>query len=90
MLLPLRFLLTEGSFPCLQHFNGFARDSNIKITDVNGQLIYETTSLGGQAIWDGRDYNGRKASTGVYLVLATRTSNRDTPEAVVTKILFIN
>lgn len=69
---------------------GFARDSNIKITDVNGQLVYETTALGGQAIWDGRDYNGRKASSGVYLVLGTRTSNRDTPEAVVTKILFIN
>ncbi|MEM9820891.1 MAG: hypothetical protein AAF985_07455 [Bacteroidota bacterium] len=69
---------------------GFARDSNIKITDVNGQLIYETTALGGQAIWDGRDYNGRKASSGVYLVLATRTSNRDVPEAIVTKILLIN
>ena len=69
---------------------GFARDSNIKITDINGQLIFETTALGGQAIWDGRDYNGRKASTGVYLVLATRTSNRDTPEAVVTKILVVN
>ncbi|MEM8907007.1 MAG: two-component regulator propeller domain-containing protein, partial [Bacteroidota bacterium] len=69
---------------------GFARDSNIKITDINGQLIFETTALGGQAIWDGRDYNGRKASTGVYLVLGTRTSNRDNPEAVVTKILFVN
>jgi len=69
---------------------GFARDSNIKITDINGKLVYETTALGGQAIWDGRDYNGRKAQSGVYLVYATRTSNRDFPDAVVTKILVMN
>ncbi len=69
---------------------GFARDSDIKITDITGRLIYETTALGGQAIWDGRDYNGRKANSGVYLVYATRTSNRDTPTAIVTKILLMN
>lgn len=69
---------------------GFARDSNIKITDVNGKLVFETTALGGQAIWDGRDYNGRRAQSGVYLVYATRTSNRDFPTAVVTKILLMN
>jgi len=69
---------------------GFAKDSNIKITDISGRLIFETTALGGQAIWDGRDYNGRKANSGVYLVYATRTSNRDVPTAVVTKILLMN
>ncbi len=69
---------------------GFARDSNIKITDLNGQLVFETQALGGQAIWNGRDYNGRKASSGVYLVLGTRTSNVESPEAVVTKILLMN
>ena len=69
---------------------GLARDSNVKITDIEGKLVFETTALGGQAIWDGRDYNGRKASSGVYLVFATRTSNREVPEAVVTKILFLN
>ena len=69
---------------------GFARDANIKITDISGRLVFETTALGGQAIWDGRDYNGRKANSGVYLVYATRTSNRDVPTAVVTKILLMN
>lgn len=69
---------------------GFARDSDIKITDISGRLVYETTALGGQAIWDGRDYNGRKANSGVYLVYATRTSNRNVPTAVVTKILLMN
>ena len=69
---------------------GLARDANVKITDVNGQLIYETKALGGQAIWDGRDYNGRKASSGVYLVMSTNTDNLNDTDAVVTKILLMN
>lgn len=69
---------------------GLARDANVKITDINGQLVYETTALGGQAIWDGRDYNGRKAATGVYLVFSTSTQNRENPDTAVAKILFMN
>lgn len=69
---------------------GLARDSDVKITDVNGQLVYETVALGGQAIWDGRDYTGRKAATGVYLVLGTTTKSFDEPQTVVAKILFMN
>ena len=68
---------------------GLARDANVKITDVNGQLIYETKALGGQAIWNGRDFNGRKASTGVYLVFSTGAQNFSQPDAAVAKILFI-
>ena len=69
---------------------GLARDANVKITDVNGQLVYESKSLGGQAIWDGRDYNGRKVSSGVYLVFSTSTQNIENPDAIVTKILMLN
>ena len=68
---------------------GLARDANVKITDINGQLVYETKALGGQAIWDGRDYQGRKAASGVYLVLSTYTQSLDNTEAVVGKILFL-
>ena len=68
---------------------GLAQDANVKITDINGQLLFETTALGGQAVWDGRDYNGRKANSGVYLVLAT-SKNLQNPHAVVAKILFLN
>jgi len=67
---------------------GLAENANVKITDISGQLIFETTALGGQAIWDGKDYNGRKASTGVYLVFST-ADNIVNPDAVATKILFI-
>ena len=69
---------------------GLARDANVKITDLNGKLIFETTSLGGQAIWDGRDYNGRKAATGVYYVFSTGTASFDTPDSFVTKIMIVN
>lgn len=68
---------------------GLAQNANVKITDVSGQLIYETKALGGQAIWDGRDYNGRRASSGVYLVFST-SKNINAPDAIVTKILVMN
>ncbi len=70
--------------------NGLATDANIKITDAMGQLIYETQALGGQAIWDGKDYNGRRAASGVYLVFSARTSNLNQSDAVVAKILIMN
>jgi hypothetical protein len=68
---------------------GFARDSDVKIADVNGNVVFETRALGGQAIWRGKDFNGNRVATGVYLVLATNTKNLDAPDAVVTKILFV-
>ena len=68
---------------------GFARDANVKFVDSNGSIVFETKALGGQAIWDGKDFSGRRVSTGVYFVLATNTRNLDAPEAVVTKILIM-
>lgn len=66
---------------------GLVEEANVKITDISGVLIYETKAYGGQVIWDGNDYNGRKASSGVYLVFSSR---KDGLDALVTKILFIN
>lgn len=66
---------------------GLAKDVNVKITDVAGNLVYETTSLGGQAIWDGKNFDGRRAATGVYLVFCT---NSDGSQTRVTKFLFIH
>ncbi len=67
---------------------GLAEDSTVKITDVSGQLVFETEALGGQAIWDGNDYNGRRANTGVYLVYATNRNSND-PQVAVAKILLV-
>ena len=69
---------------------GLANDAEVKITDIGGKLVYETTALGGQAIWDGRDYNGRKAVSGVYLVFSSSTESFDNPDSYVTKILLMN
>ncbi len=59
----------------------------VKITDLSGDLVFETRSLGGQASWDGKTFNGQKVKTGVYLVFV---SNRDGSVSMTTKIMFIN
>lgn len=66
---------------------GLAANVNVKITDISGNLVYETTSEGGQATWKGTTLSGRRVQSGVYLVF---TSNEDGTKTHVTKILFIN
>jgi hypothetical protein len=66
---------------------GLTRDAVVKITDITGSLIYETRSEGGQAIWNGYNFDGRRANTGVYLVFI---SGDDGSDKQVTKILFVN
>lgn len=51
--------------------DGLERNTNVKITDVAGNLVYETTSEGGQAIWYGNRFNGERVTTGVYTALCT-------------------
>ena len=66
--------------------NGLTQDAEVKITDMAGRTIYQTTALGGQAIWDGKGYEGNRAKTGVYLVYST---NEDGSQTYVAKILMI-
>jgi len=67
--------------------NGLVSNANVKITDINGNLIYETIAEGGQAIWDGKNLRGERPGSGVYMVFST---NEDGNETAVTKILFLN
>jgi len=69
---------------------GLARDANVKITDISGNLVYEGKALGGQAIWNGRDYLGRRAASGVYLIFATSSETFDNPDAVIAKVVILN
>ena len=48
---------------------GLTDNVTVKIFDAGGQLVYETRSQGGTATWDLRDYRGRSAQTGIYLVV---------------------
>jgi len=66
---------------------GLAENSIVKITEMDGRLVYQTRALGGQAVWNGKDYKGRKISSGVYLVLV---SNDDKSEKTAAKIVFIS
>lgn len=69
---------------------GLAQDANVKITDLNGKLVFETTAIGGQAIWDGNHYdNSSKAAGGVYLVFSSTTNTSEIPDTYVTKILLM-
>lgn len=68
---------------------GLARDADVRITDMNGRLVYKTKANGGQAIWDGNDYNGRRADTGTYLIFSASEQNPEKKDAVVSKILLV-
>lgn len=66
---------------------GLVDDTDVKITDISGNLVHKTTSLGGQAIWDGNNLNGNRCKTGVYLVFMNDPTGDQTK---VTKLLFIH
>lgn len=66
---------------------GLTNDTNIKITDISGNLVYETQTEGGSASWNGRSFNGKKVKTGVYLFFCT---NKDFTESLVKKVLIYN
>ncbi|MBK0381883.1 T9SS type A sorting domain-containing protein [Pedobacter sp. SD-b] len=65
---------------------GLANNVSVKITDINGNLVYETTANGGTATWNGKNFNGQAASTGVYLILVV---NKDGSDTAVSKILIV-
>lgn len=67
--------------------SGLKNNTNVKITDVAGNIVFETYSLGGTATWNGKNFDGRNVSTGVYLFLCIDdTFNK----SVVKKVLIYN
>jgi ligand-binding sensor domain-containing protein len=67
--------------------SGLMADAIVKITDVSGKLIWQTQANGGTASWNVRDYNGRRAATGIYLVFA---ATEDGSEREVGKIAVVD
>lgn len=65
---------------------GLPQDAWVKITELNGRLVYQARALGGQVVWNGQNYLGQRASSGVYLVLVADKQNR---EHLATRIFFI-
>ena len=66
---------------------GLLKETQVKITDLNGNLIYQTISNGGLATWDGKNTQGKKVNTGIYLVIC---ASEDGTQSEATKIMIIN
>lgn len=64
---------------------GLAANSEVRITDIAGNLVFSSISEGTQAVWNGNDMNGSRVATGVYLVFGIDTEGQDSQVA---KILF--
>jgi len=67
-------------------FKGLTENAYIKITDVAGNLIYETKANGGMATWNGITFQGNKAPAGVYLLFST---NEDGSQSLGTKFVIL-
>ncbi len=71
---------------------GLARDAIVKISDINGNLVFETKAIGGQALWYGKDFQNNYVKSGVYLVFSTSNPGLigfSNPDTAVGKIVWI-
>jgi len=66
---------------------GLVDNTSIKITDVSGNLVKETTSNGGTAVWDATNFYGQRVGTGVYLIFCSDDAGE---RSGMTKVLVIN
>lgn len=66
---------------------GLTFNADVKILSSNGALIAEGRSNGGSFTWDGKDKNGHRVASGIYMV-ATATS--DGKKGTVCKIAILN
>jgi len=66
--------------------DGLIENANVKITDIEGNLVYEDIAQGGSMQWDTRAFGKYKVASGVYLVLIT---SEDQVETKVSKIMII-
>lgn len=61
--------------------DGLAEGTELRITDLAGNLLFHTTSVGGRSVWNARNTNGSRVSTGVYLIIC------NSPQSGSSKIL---
>jgi len=65
---------------------GLMEGSQVKITDLNGNLLVSGTSLGGQFVWNGLNRQGTHVASGVYLVFC---ASMDGSEQQVCKFMVL-
>ncbi|GEQ85042.1 ABC transporter substrate-binding protein [Patiriisocius marinistellae] len=66
--------------------DGLTENANVKITDIEGNLVYQQTSEGGSVQWDTMAFGRYKVASGVYLVLIT---SEDALETKIKKIMIV-
>ena len=66
--------------------SGLLNKATIKITDIEGNLVYETTSEGGTVEWDTTAFGKHKVASGVYMIFI---SAQDGVETKVKKVMII-
>jgi streptogramin lyase len=62
---------------------GIGYESDVKITDVSGNLIFKTKSNGGTIVWDGNRLSGERVQSGVYLIWTASVSGKGKNVAIV-------
>lgn len=70
----------------LINVTGLIDKSNIKITDISGNLVYQATAEGGTVQWDGTAFGQYKVASGVYMVFI---SNEDGTQTDVKKVMIV-
>lgn len=65
---------------------GLTDKANVKITDIEGNLVYEVTSAGGTIEWDTSAFGGYKVASGVYMVFV---ASQDGLDSTVKKVMII-
>jgi ligand-binding sensor domain-containing protein len=65
---------------------GLISKANIKITDIEGNLVYETTSEGGTVEWDTKAFGKYNVASGVYMIFIAA---QDASETAVKKVMII-
>ena len=77
----------RSNYPGTVFIRGLIDNSVVKIVDLNGNLVWESKSQGGQIEWPVKNLSGNRAPSGVYIVYATTTNGE---QRAVSKILVIN
>ncbi len=66
---------------------GLIDESQVKIVDMAGNLVWSTKSQGGQIEWNLKTFSGTKAATGAYMIYCF---NGDGTQYATTKLLIVN
>ncbi|MXN91310.1 T9SS type A sorting domain-containing protein [Flavobacterium sp. Sd200] len=66
--------------------SGLVNRANVKITDIEGNLVYEATSEGGTILWDTRAFGKYKVRSGVYMIFI---SSEDATLTKVKKVMIV-